>query len=266
VRRYNGLYNSSDNAYAMVLDHSGNVYVTGSSVTGDDNTGYATIKYNSGGDSLWVRIYEGPGNGEDGARAIAVDDSDNIYVTGRSYGGSETGDDYATIKYYPNGDTAWIIRYNSPANNSDWASAIAVDDSGNVYVTGNSYSELTSTDYSTIKYVKKPSAVEDETESSGKPLEFTLSQNYPNPFNPTTTIKFKVQGSKFKVPVPTILRIYNILGEVVRTLVDEPKSTGDYTVLWDGKNDKGEQLSSGVYFSQLKVGDYTSAKKMVLLK
>jgi hypothetical protein len=285
VRRYNGLYNSSDNAYAMVLDHSDNVYVTGSSGTGDDNTGYATIKYNSGGDSLWVRIYEGPGNGEDGARAIAVDDSDNIYVTGRSYGGSETNDDYATIKYYPNGDTAWVIRYNSPANNSDAASAIAVDDSGNVYVTGTSYNSLTYTDYATIKYIKKPSAVKDENESFRNPSEFTLSQNYPNPFNPTTTIKFKVQGSKFKVPipttqnkavdgsqfmvhspVPTTLKIYNILGEVVRTLVDEPKWAGSYSVQWDGKNDKGEQLASGVYFYQLKAGEYTSSRKMVILK
>ena len=266
VRRYNGLYNSTDNAYAMVLDHLDNVYVTGSSYTGDDNTGYATIKYNSEGDSLWVRIYEGPGNGEDGARAIAVDDSDNIYVTGRSYGGSETGDDYTTIKYYPNGDTAWVIRYNSPANNTDAASALAVDDSGNVYVTGTSYNSLTYTDYTTIKYVKNPSGVGDEVESSEKPSEFSLSQNYPNPFNPTTTIKFKVQGSRFKVPLHTTLRIYNLLGQKVRTLVDEPKWAGDYTVQWNGKNDQGEQLASGVYFYLLKVGENTLAKKMVLLK
>ena len=266
VRRYNGLYNSTDNAYAMVLDHLDNVYVTGSSYTGDDNTGYATIKYNSEGDSLWVRIYEGPGNGEDGARAIAVDDSDNSYVTGRSYGGSETGDDYATIKYYPNGDTAWVIRYNSPANNTDAASALAVDDSCNVYVTGTSYNSLTYTDYTTIKYVKNPSGVGDEVESSEKPSEFSLSQNYPNPFNPTTTIKFKVQGSRFKVPLHTTLRIYNLLGQKVRTLVDEPKWAGDYTVQWNGKNDQGEQLASGVYFYLLKVGENTLAKKMVLLK
>ncbi len=266
VRRYNGMYNSTDNAYAMVLDHLDNVYVTGSSYTGDDNTGYATIKYNSEGDSLWVRIYEGPGNGEDGARAIAVDDSDNIYVTGRSYGGSETGDDYTTIKYYPNGDTAWVIRYNSPANNTDAASALAVDDSCNVYVTGTSYNSLTYTDYTTIKYVKNPSGVGDEVESSEKPSEFSLSQNYPNPFNPTTTIKFKVQGSRFKGPLHTTLRIYNLLGQKVRTLVDEPKWAGDYTVQWNGKNDQGEQLASGVYFYLLKVGENTLAKKMVLLK
>jgi flagellar hook assembly protein FlgD len=62
------------------------------------------------------------------------------------------------------------------------------------------------------------------------------------------------------------LKIYNILGEVVKTLVDEPKWAGDYTVQWDGKNDKGEQLASGVYFYELIVGEYSSAKKMILLK
>ena len=68
------------------------------------------------------------------------------------------------------------------------------------------------------------------------------------------------------MPIPTTLKIYNVLGEVVRTLVNEPKWAGSYSVQWDGKNDKGEQLGSGVYFYELKVGDYTSAKKMVLLK
>jgi hypothetical protein len=99
VRRYNGLYNSADNAKAMVLDHSDNVYVTGTSVTGDDNSDYATVKYNSEGDSLWVGLYDGPGNSDDGARAIAVDDSNNVYVTGES-DGSGTYQDYATIKYF----------------------------------------------------------------------------------------------------------------------------------------------------------------------
>jgi hypothetical protein len=61
---------------------------------------------------------------------------------------------------------------------------------------------VTQEDYATIKYVQKPSDVKDKSENKEKPTEFTLSQNYPNPFNPTTTIKFKVQGSKFPSPPP----------------------------------------------------------------
>jgi hypothetical protein len=262
VRRYNGLYNSGDDAKAMVLDHLDNVYVTGTSTTGDDNTGYATIKYNFGGDSLWASIYEGPGNGEDGARAIAIDDSNNVYVTGVSDGGSGTYDDCATIKYYPSGETAWVIRYNSPANESDAALAIAVDDSGNVYVTGQSYGGSgTSIDYCTIKYVKKSSEVKDETRNKERPTEFALSQNYPNPFNQGTKIEFTLSKSGF-----VTLQIYDLLGRKVRTLVSENLSSGYKSVFWDGKNDDGKDVASGVYFYQLRVGDFSEPKKMLLLK
>jgi hypothetical protein len=99
-----------------------------------------------------------------------------------------------------------------------------------------------------------------------KPLTFALSQNYPNPFNPTTIIKFNVQDSKFKVHIPTTLKIYNILGQKVRTLVDEPKAAGTYEVIWDGKDDRGRDVASGIYFYKLIAGFYQETKKMVLMK
>ena len=154
VRRYNGPGNSGDLAFAITVDGSNNVYVTGSTA----DTGvwpwiidYATIKYYSNGDTAWVRRYDGPGNLDDNAWAISVDGSGNVFVTGESEG-SGTSDDYATIKYYPNGDTAWVRRYNGPGNGFDDAFAISVDGSGNVYVTGRSYGSGTSLDYATIKY------------------------------------------------------------------------------------------------------------------
>ena len=265
VRRYNGPNYQVDNANAIAVDGSGNVYVTGLSTDMGLASYYVTIKYTSDGDTLWLRRYIGPGNNHDEAQALAMDGSGNVYVTGYSYG-SGFSKDYATIKYDSNGDTAWVARYDGPAIATDSACAIAVDDSGNVYVTGSSIGAGTSTDCVTIKYVQSPSAVEDEAESTRKPSEFALSQNYPNPFNPSTAIKFKVQGSKFKVPIPTTLIIYNILGQKMRTLVDEDRSPGDYAVQWDGKDDQGNQLASGVYFYQLKAGNYTSSRKMVLLK
>jgi hypothetical protein len=84
-----------------------------------------------------------------------VDGSGNVYVTGGSVG-SGPGQDYATIKYYANGDTAWVRRYNGPGDNSDGASAVAVDGSGNVYVTGGSVGDGTGGDFATIKYFQAP--------------------------------------------------------------------------------------------------------------
>ena len=152
VRRYDGPGNSNDIAYAVAVDGSGNVYVTGYSIGSGTGSDFATVKYDSDGDALWVKRYNGPGNSSDAAVAIAVDGSGNVYVTGWSYG-SGTGKDYAIIKYESDGDTAWIRRYDGPANSVDEPTAIAVDGSGNVYVTGLSEpSGSYDYDYVTIKY------------------------------------------------------------------------------------------------------------------
>jgi len=111
-------------------------------------------------DTAWVRRYNGPGNGDDKAVALAVDDSGNVYVTGSSFD-SATGYDFATIKYYPNGDTAWVRHYNGPDNLDDFAVELALDDSGYAYVTGTSTNNLLSgcscpcgfrSEFATIKY------------------------------------------------------------------------------------------------------------------
>jgi uncharacterized delta-60 repeat protein len=152
VYRYNGPGNSSDIASAIVADDSGNVYVTGYSMGNGTYYDYATIKYCPNGDTAWVRRYNGSTYSVDEAVAMALDDSGNIYVTGSSDAGWPSYADIATIKYYSNGDTAWVRRYNGPASSTDAAAAIAVDSSGNVYVTGYSQGGGTFEDFVTIKY------------------------------------------------------------------------------------------------------------------
>jgi len=109
----------------------------------------------------------------------------------------------------------------------------------------------------------KPTSVPEEPISI--PTCFALHQNYPNPFNPVTSIQYAV-GSRQTRPLHTSLKIYNILGQEVRTLVDEPKLPGTYQVIWDGRDDEGNDLASGIYFYRLQTGDSTEAKKMLLLK
>jgi hypothetical protein len=142
VRRYNGPANQDDGPIAFAADDSGNAYVTGAS-SGD----FVTIKYYTNGDTAWARTYNGTGNSDDWANAIAVDKSGNVYVTGPSAG---IDWDIATIKYFPDGDTAWVRRYNGPTNAYDASVAIAADDSGNVFVAGATVGD--GYDLATIKY------------------------------------------------------------------------------------------------------------------
>jgi hypothetical protein len=151
VARYDGPGDSGDYAMAIAVDSSGNVYVTGESVGIGGEGDYATIKYDTNGNQLWVRRYDGPGNDRDWGYAIAVDDSDNVYVTGQSVGIGGEGD-YATIKYDTDGNQLWLARYNGPGNDRDIGADMAVDSSGNVYVTGRSYGIGTDSDYATVKY------------------------------------------------------------------------------------------------------------------
>ncbi len=103
-----------------------------------------------------------------------------------------------------------------------------------------------------------------ETGVDSKPLissTYLLNQNYPNPFNPTTNISFNIpQASHVK------LVVYNTLGQVVRTLVDQQMAPGLHTVVWDGRNDFGFASPSGVYFYRLEAGNQTLVKKMLLVK
>ncbi|MFH1736208.1 MAG: SBBP repeat-containing protein [bacterium] len=148
--RYNGTGNDWDRAYAVAVDPDGNVFVTGYSENLDDKD-LVTIKYNSSGDQQWVDRYNGPGNEDDAGWAITADSNGYAYVTGYSKGTTPTND-YLTIKFDPSGARQWVARYNGPGSWYDYASAIALDAEGNVYVTGRSTGNGTSTDYATIKY------------------------------------------------------------------------------------------------------------------
>jgi hypothetical protein len=93
------------------------------------------------------------------------------------------------------------------------------------------------------------------------PTEYELFNNYPNPFNPSTTIKYSVpKNSNIKV------RIYNMMGQLIKTLVNESKSPGNYEVQWYGKNEENLSVASGIYFYQLESENFVKTNKMILLK
>jgi uncharacterized delta-60 repeat protein len=137
----------------MVLDSSGNIYVTGESDGQGTFYDYATIKYNPAGVQQWVSRYNGPAQtARDVATGIAVDNAGNVYVTGYTDNPTISGEDITTIKYNPQGIAIWVKVYNSLALNDDRGYDIAVDNAGNVYVTGYTKDINNNFDVITIKY------------------------------------------------------------------------------------------------------------------
>jgi flagellar hook assembly protein FlgD len=106
--------------------------------------------------------------------------------------------------------------------------------------------------------------VNEDAADEKQPEGFSLSANYPNPFNPVTSIQYTVHRKQ--IPLRTTLKIYNVRGQLVRILVDEPEQAGTYEVTWDGRDQNGDEVASGVYLYRLQAGDFNQSKKMVLMK
>jgi subtilisin-like proprotein convertase family protein len=100
--------------------------------------------------------------------------------------------------------------------------------------------------------------IDDETRT---PRDYALHQNYPNPFNPTTTIRYDLKGAG-----KVTLKIYNILGQEVRTLVNKNETAGFKSVVWNGKDNMGKAVSSGLYIYRLEAGQFVKSHKMMFIK
>ena len=151
VNRYNGPESLGDFPSDITIDNEGNVYVTGKSMGKIPITEYATIKYDPDGQQLWVNRYNGPREHNEPV-ALAVDNFGNVYVTGQSEG-SNGYPDYATVKYDPEGNQLWVARYKGADKSYDYPKDMALDNAGNVYVTGESgIFGSNGSDYATVKY------------------------------------------------------------------------------------------------------------------
>ncbi|MEO8210093.1 MAG: SBBP repeat-containing protein [bacterium] len=148
-RRHNGSGNGSDGASSVLVDNSGNVYVTGNSSVSGSGQDIVTIKYNAVGDQLWLKIYNGSDNGSDIANAMAIDAAGNVYVTGSAGNFSL---DYVTIKYNSAGVVQFTSIYNGPGNSNDVPVSLALDQAGNIFITGKSSGGASGADIVTIKY------------------------------------------------------------------------------------------------------------------
>lgn len=155
VKRYNSRENKQDVSKALAVDDSDNVYVAGLSGLGFGGlpvvSDLVIIKYNKAGDEIWKTEYSVSENSHETAEAMALDNSGNVIITGFSFYHYEN---YLTIMMNSSGRTVWSKIYNGSSGGSDISKSVAVDDSGNVYVTGESDNVGSGSDIVTIKYSK----------------------------------------------------------------------------------------------------------------
>jgi len=184
-KRYNGPGNSDDYVNSMVVDSSGNIFVTGKSIGSGTLEDIATVKYNSSGVQQWVSRYNGTGNNSDEGNSIKIDNTGNIIVTGKSKNVG-LNFDMITIKYNSSGTQQWIMTYNGTSNSDDEASSVTTDNTGNIFVTGYSKNLLTNEDFTTLKY-----------NSSGVQQWFSNSNGTSNGLDKASSIASDISGNVF---------------------------------------------------------------------
>jgi hypothetical protein len=273
---YNGPGDSTDALVAIACDSMENLYALGYTCNKSTRTDFCLIKYNANGIQEWVRTFDGTSLNweEDKPTDIVLDNYGNILITGTAYN-SPTSTDITTIKYDPAGNVLWTASYGDSIGAHEYGAVISLDQSGNIYVLGRyDYGGYPNNGSVLLKY-SQTTSIEDES-LKHQVSNFRLSQNYPNPFNPTTKIKFRIPPGFAASPFAkggtqggfVSLKVYDVLGNEVATLVNEELPAGDYEVEF---GDNG--LTSGVYFYQLRVypagggaGSFIQTKKMIFLK
>jgi hypothetical protein len=286
--------NINESAEAVDIDDEGNVYVSGTSPVSLTDIDLATIKYDANGVQQWAKRYDFPyayrirANSavhivtalrilkldkttgdtlwtrlKGGDSKASIDNFGNVYTTG-SRGSSTTGTDFVTIKYDVSGQISWQHVYSGPDSGAERGDAITSDDLGNIYATGRSPGSQPGSDILTLKLTDPISGVGPHEVI---PSSFILHQNYPNPFNPSTKIVYGVK-SPYGSTDPqgrgresVELKVYDLLGREVATLVNEQKAPGSYEVTWDAGG-----LGSGVYLYRLQAGSLSETRRLILLK
>ena len=289
----NGTMSGYDIATKITLDDSLNVIIGGTAFV----TGYqfVVVKYNKYGVRKWYRLNSTLMGVDD----ITTDSKCNVYASG--YQEESTGkvikydangnqknmfyndNEYISkIKFYKtnfiyslggrhinNQDlltfsildtnlitTSYYIFDPDSSNTHYWAS-LCFDNYGSVYAAGIYNYNISTFNYFSNFFISKLSQTLGITNiSNGIPDKFSLSQNYPNPFNPSTNIKYQIAKNSF-----VTLKVFDILGKEIATLVNEKQNSGTYESTFDARG-----LTSGVYFYRLTAGDFSETKKMLMIK
>jgi hypothetical protein len=215
------------------------------------------LKYDKQGNLIWNRSYISDHLFATIPPGLATDAEGNIYLRTINWNNSELRSNFVLLKYNTDGTMLW--EYNYPGYGTSTANAandFVIDVDGNIYLTGSSQGWVCpggGLDYLTIKVSQDKVGVNPNSEIIS---DYHLFQNYPNPFNPFTTIKFSLPIKEF-----VTLKIYDLLGKEVRTLLTEERHAGTHSLIFDA-----EGMPSGIYYYRLTSGKFTQTRKLILLR
>jgi uncharacterized delta-60 repeat protein len=254
---FEGKYNFSGGE-SLALTADGKIILAGTTPNSDP-TKFSVFRFNVNGviDSTFGtdgRTDIEFGTGSDICYDMKIDNDGKILLVGE--GNNQPGlarlnpDGSPDTSFAPNG---WFtINLNNNSGTHYLTSSIPLNN-GDILVAGWDFASNAG-DFMVTRLTQNPTSIDDE--DFAQPDDFLLFQNYPNPFNPSTTIRFNLPQSLF-----VTLKVYDVLGNEVATLIDEYKSAGSYEVEFEAL-----RLTSGIYFYKLQAGSFIETKKMILLK
>jgi hypothetical protein len=238
------------------------LFTRGYSCTGD--TIFQFYYHKQGGDTLWseaslVQVHP-PDSGliED----YFVDQEGHVHLSLSVFGGFN-------VYYTNNNSGSWsdpeLLLYEYDAVGAGSSFRFVMDSYGQghgVFIGYKYHGGIPDEDSTEVFYFASTTSVED-TLGHRELVSFRLYQNYPNPFNSNTVIRYELDSAH---PVTTTLKVYDVLGREVRQLVNTRQSRGSWTIVWDGKDNCGKEVASGIYFCLLRAGERKEGKKLLLTK
>ena len=244
--------NSGGNSVQQTSD--GGYIITGGTDffgAGSNDVDVFLIKTDSSGDTLWTKTYGG--NSSDVGFSVQQTNDGGYIITGSTYSFGAGLSAVWVIKTDENGNTLWTRTVGEAGN--DWGHSVQQTTDGGYIVCGTTEPfGVGSGDIWLIKLeADSPSVVDNEIRIVDS---YSLEQNYPNPFNPSTKINYQIPELSF-----VTLKVYDVLGSKVATLVNKGQPQGNYEIEFDAT-----ALPSGIYFYQLRAGSFVETKKMVLMK
>lgn len=245
-----------ETATGCALTPDGDLIVCGNTIVAGMPGTFVARHESATGDTIWARLYA-PG-AENRCAALAVDDSGNIYTAGTVFNGSDY--DILAVGFSPGGDTVWSARYDGPNHGNDYGTGCAVDSLGFLYVCGNSHTG-NGCDIVLIRYGTG------STGTAFRPEEIpvfsmALGNPRPNP-SPGGAVTMELRLSRAR---QTEVAVYNTAGQRVRTLHLGMLPSGIHHVAWDGRDQRGNRVSSGVYICRALAGETNSSRKLVVIR